>query len=265
MTAYATELRCAEALARQAGKKMIAARREGLSVDLKAKNDLVTNADRAIERFLIEELSSLFPADAFYGEEYGEREGADPTSTRTWLIDPIDGTTNFAMGVPLSCVSIALEVEGRSVVGVIYEPWRDELFSASQGQGAYLDGVPIYVSTQAVVEDALLVTGFPAQRTGNFETTLRQFGYMMARSRGVRRLGSAAIDLAYVAAGRLDAFWEYDLSPWDTAAGYLLVEEAGGKVTDMGGAPYDAHQKSVLATNGAIHDDLQRLLEEALP
>lgn len=264
MTAYLKELRCAEALARSAGKQMIVEGRKGLDVDLKAKNDLVTNVDRSIERFLVHELAELFPDHAIFGEEFGSSGATEMPGSRRWLIDPIDGTTNYAMGIPICCVSIALQVDDQSVLGVIYDPWRDELFSALKGGGAFLDGYPIKVSQQDELADAVLVTGFPAQRTQNFEHTLKQFALVMRRTRGVRRLGSAALDLAYVAAGRLDGFWEYDLSPWDTAAGYLLVEEARGRATDLDLGSFNAHQTSILATNAKLHHCLHQLLNEAL-
>ncbi|MFU8802903.1 MAG: inositol monophosphatase family protein [Bradymonadaceae bacterium] len=264
MTDYLTELRCAEALAREAGKQIIVGSRQGFQVDLKAKNDLVTNVDRSIERFLTAEFGKLFPEDTIFGEEYGSSDEDEEISRRVWLIDPIDGTTNFAMGIPLCCVSIALQVDGHSVLGVIYEPWRDELFSALRGGGATLDGLSIQVSGQPNVADSVLVTGFPAQRTDDFERTLEQFAAAMQQSRGVRRLGSAAIDLAYVAAGRLDGFWEYGLSPWDTAAGYLLVEEAGGQVTNLDNQAFSVQGESILATNGGIHESMYRLLKEAI-
>ncbi|MBA2663243.1 MAG: inositol monophosphatase [Bradymonadaceae bacterium] len=260
MSQYLTELRCTESIAREAGKRIESERRAGFSISLKGKNDLVTNVDRSIETFIRAQLHALFPGDYVVGEEHGEDGPSEAKTTRTWFVDPIDGTLNFATGVPLYCVSIALQIDGQTCVGVIYEPSRDELFSARLGHGAWLNGQPIEVSEQPALCDAVLVTGFPAQRTEEFDRTLEQFATLTRESRGVRRLGSAAIDLAYVASGRLDGFWEYGLNAWDTAAGYLMVNEAGGLVTDLSGSPYTAHEPSMLATNTKIHEAMLRIL-----
>lgn len=258
---FITELRCAEALARDAGKRMQIERRAGVQIDYKGKNDLVTNVDRSVETFLRGELALLFPEDAICGEEYGSEGGAP---RRQWFIDPIDGTTNFSQGIPIYCVSIALQVEGETVVGAIYDPSRDELFSARRGGGAHLDGAPLSVSETERARDAIVVTGFPPIREGEtFEQIIWRLGHVMRATRGVRRLGSAALDLAYVAAGRMDAFWEFNLNPWDTAAGYLLVEEAGGRISDARGNIYTAHEDSVVASNGHIHDTILEALREA--
>lgn len=255
MADYLNELRIAEALARAAGKQMARERREGFSVDRKGTNDLVTDIDVSIETFLQNELRQAFPDDTVVGEELDTVEG-DADHPRTWLIDPIDGTLNFSRDIPMYCVSIALQHRGESVVGVIYDPRRDELFSARTGHGAHLDGRPLEVSDTDTLADALLVTGFPRSLDEVEEDNVMNFARLTRASRGVRRLGSAALDLAYVAAGRLDGFWEYYLKPWDTAAGYLLVREAGGGVTAIGGEHYDADQDTVLATNGHLHDDI---------
>ena len=261
MTDYLQELRVAESLARTAGKRMSRERREGFSIDYKGTNDLVTNIDLSIETFLQDQLQATFPADTVVGEELETAEGRGEAS-RTWLIDPIDGTLNFSRGIPMYCTSIALQADGESVVGAIYDPRRDELFSARTGGGARLNGEPLEVSDTDALEDALLVTGFPRSLAEVEEDNVMNFARLTRASRGVRRLGSAALDLAYVAAGRLDGFWEYYLNPWDTAAGYLLVQEAGGTVTDVEGGHFDADQITVLATNGQIHDTIIDKLSE---
>lgn len=255
MSDYLLELRVAEAIAREAGKRILRQRRDGFTVSLKAKNDLVTDVDRATEVFIREQLHRALPSDAVFGEEYGhdQPDDARKTSSRQWLVDPIDGTVNFTMGIPVYCVSIALQVDNNTVAAVIYDPNLDELFSARRGAGATLNGEAIATSPETALEDSLLVTGFPARRSAEFDRTLQQFTLLTHESRGVRRLGSAALDLAYVAAGRLDGFWEYGLSPWDTAAGYLLVQEAGGIVTDIQNQSYTSYEASILATNGHIH------------
>ena len=249
-----TELRVAEALAREAGQEMKRATRGEFAVRLKGVNDLVTEVDIAIETFLRNELSAIFGGDQIWGEEFGKPDGS---VSRRWLIDPIDGTLNFSMGIPVSCVSIALQIDGRSEVGVVFEPYRDELFSAVRGVGAYLNGVPISVSDTADLGDAVLATGFiPSQEAANVDHFVRA----LDRTRGIRRLGSAAVDLAYVACGRLDGFWELGLNPWDTAAAYLLVEEAGGTVTDIDAGAFSGYESSVVATNGEIHSALLDML-----
>ncbi|MFW5966914.1 MAG: inositol monophosphatase family protein [Persicimonas sp.] len=252
------EQRCAEALARSAGRMMLRASQGGFRVDPKGANDLVTEVDRDVEQFLTGQIRKMFPDDEILGEEFGGQ--AHRSEKRHWLIDPIDGTLNFSHGVPLSCVSIALQDEGISQVGVIYDPHRDEIFSARRGAGAHLNGAPMSVSDQETIDDAVLVTGFRPTVPDDLTDNLSNFVAVTRRSRGVRRLGSAALDLAYVACGRMDGFWEFGLHPWDTGAGYLLVEEAGGRVGDVQDEPYSGFEESILATNGRIHDELLELL-----
>jgi myo-inositol-1(or 4)-monophosphatase len=266
--AFLTELRCAEALARAAGQRIEIGRRAGVTVDYKGRNDLVTNVDREVETFLRAEIKELFPEDRIVGEEYGTEDGVDGDGEdglhRQWLIDPIDGTTNFSMGVPIYCVSIALFAGGETVVGAIYDPTRDELFSARRGHGTRVDGMEVKSSAEQDLSHAVMVTGFPPIKTDDtFESIVWKFGHVARASRGVRRLGSAALDLAYIATGRIDGFWEFNLNPWDTAAGYLMVEEAGGRVTQADGAPFSPFAKSVVATNGHIHDSLLDVLKSA--
>ncbi len=258
MSELLIEQRCAEAIARHAGKMMLRGIQHGFSVSTKGENDVVTDVDRAIETFITGELGAMFPDDEVLGEEFGGQH--KHSKTRHWLIDPIDGTLNFSYGVPLSCVSIALQHEGISQVGVIYDPYRDEVFSARRGAGASLNGEPIHVSDKPTLDDAVLVTGFRPVTPDGVTDNLHNFVAVTKRSRGVRRLGSAALDLAYVAAGRMDGFWEFGLNPWDTGAGYLLVEEAGGRVSDIQDGPYSGFEPSILATNAHIHDSLIELL-----
>lgn len=258
MSELLIEQRCAEAIARRAGKMMLQGRQQGFSVHTKGENDVVTNIDREIEEFITDQIERMFPGDQILGEEFGGREAQ--SDDRHWLIDPIDGTLNYSYGVPLSCVSLALQCDGKSQVGIIYDPYRDELFSARRGAGSTLDGEPIRVSPKDTLDDAVMVTGFRPSTPEDLTDNLQNFVAVTKRSRGVRRLGSAALDLAYVAAGRMDGFWEFGLNPWDTGAGYLLVEEAGGRVSDVQDGPFTGFEASILATNGKIHDDLIELL-----
>jgi myo-inositol-1(or 4)-monophosphatase len=260
MNPYQQELLAAEAIARRAGQHILREREVQLRVSLKGPRDLVTNVDRSTERLIKDLLQATFPDDAILGEEYGHHQKSDGPTRRRWLIDPIDGTQNFAHGVPLFCVSIALEVGDASVIGVIYDPCRDELFSACKGAGTWINGAIARVSECEELASSLLVTGFPTRQDQAFEITLRQFDRLTRTGQGIRRLGSAALDLAYVATGRLEAFWEYGLNPWDTGAGYLMVEEAGGEVTDVDGNAFRVSAPSILATNGCLHRPLLDVL-----
>lgn len=261
MNSFHRELHSAQSIARRAGKHILRERDRHMEIHLKAPNDLVTNIDRSTEELIIDELRRAYPDDQILGEEFGESAPDAAQSKRQWIIDPIDGTVNFTKGIPLYCVSIGLQIDGHTVVAAIYDPLRDELFSAARGQGAHLNGRPISVSDCAEIATAVLVTGFPRLRSKEFESTARQFIELTRTCRGVRRLGSAALDLAYVASGRLDGFWEYGLKPWDTAAGCLLVTEAGGTITDLSGTSFTVLAPNVLATNGMIHEELIEKLE----
>ena len=221
-------------------------------VDHKGAADLVTEVDLAAEKEIIAILAGVFPDHRIAGEESGEGRGE---SDYLWWIDPIDGTTNFVHGYPFYSVSIGLEYRGDIIVGIVYDPTRNELFQAVKGKGASLNGTPIAVSKVRTLNDSLLATGFPYDRSKRQEA-LSIAARILKLVQGVRRDGSAALDLAYVAAGRLDGFWEFGLKPWDTAAGRLLVEEAGGRVSDFKGDLFDIRQGAVVAANPRIHAEL---------
>jgi myo-inositol-1(or 4)-monophosphatase len=223
-------------------------------VDKKGVIDLVTEIDIEIERGFRAMIAERFPDHAVLGEEFGAGEsGGDRVPRICWVFDPIDGTTNYAHGLPIFCSSLALEIDGEPVVAAIYDPTRAELFTAERGQGAWLNGAPLRVSRAASLIDSLLVTGFHYDVQKDPGEVIELFAAFISRARAVRRLGSAALDLCYVAAGRFDGFWERRLQPWDVAAGALIVAEAGGQVTAMSGGRYGSREGSVLASNGLIH------------
>ncbi len=224
----AAELRCALELAKQAGELLLKMRSSDLQVQSKsAQRDLVTAADSAAEKLILDGLGEQFPEDALLAEESGEY-GESTDCKRKWCIDPLDGTVNYVQGLPMFSVSIALLIDSQPVVGVVYLPVLDECFSAVVGQGAVLNNKAILVSDKSNLRDSVLATGFPYRRNQLADNNLENFNRLFLKQRGIRRMGSAAIDLAYVASGRLDAYWELHLSPWDCAAGGLLVREAGG-------------------------------------
>jgi myo-inositol-1(or 4)-monophosphatase len=223
-----------------------------VSFELKGEFDLVTEADRASERLIVQRLRSHFPDHSIVAEEGG---GTEQSSEYRWYVDPVDGTTNFAHGFPVFNVTLALEKAGELVAGVVFDPTRQELFAAEKGSGAFLNGERIAVSKVNRLEDSLVATGFPSRK--RHQNVNVYFYYELAMlTHGVRRAGSAAIDLAYVACGRLDAFWEFGLHPWDMAAGILLIQEAGGVCTDMRGAPVHLENPHLLTDNGAIHKEM---------
>ena len=221
-------------------------------IDKKGTIDLVTEVDLAVERMFRALVAERFPDHQVLAEEMGG--AAIAPAGPCWVFDPIDGTTNFAHGLPIFCSSLALEIDGVAEVGAIYDPTRKELFTAERGGGAFLNGVPLRVSSASRLVDALLVTGFPYDIHSRVEEIVGLFAAFVGQVRAVRRLGSAAIDLCYVAAGRLDGFWETDLKAWDIAAGALIVEEAGGRITNTAGGPFTSRGGHVLATNGHLHD-----------
>ena len=243
------------AAAREAGALLLEHVHAPLQIEEKAQRaDLVTQADRASEAAIVERLRAEFPQATILGEEGGVRRG---TSQERWIVDPLDGTTNFAHGYPLFCISIAYERDRELLAGVVYAPMMNELFAAERGAGATRNASPMRVSSIAHVADAMLCTGF---KPFDYETNAPYFARASHKAQAVRRDGAAALDLAYTAMGRFDGFWEFDLAPWDTAAGVLLVREAGGCVSALDGSPYDLSGRTVLASNGAIHAELSALL-----
>jgi myo-inositol-1(or 4)-monophosphatase len=250
MSRYLPEL---EHIAREAGALLMSYFDRHIKIEYKGEVDLVTAADRASEKLIVERLREKWPEHGIVGEE-GTRShtGAE----FRWFVDPLDGTTNFAHGYPVFCVSIALARQDDELeVGVLYDPTRDEMFSAERGSGATLNGRAIDVSQTTRLAEAILGTGFPSHKRHK-NPNIYFYHQITLRSHGVRRAGSAALDLANVAAGRYDGFWEFNLNPWDTAAGVLIVQEAGGKVTRFDGTPFRLDSKEVLASNGLIHDEV---------
>jgi len=254
----------AESIAREAGALLREFYHRGVAAEYKGDVDIVTVADRASEALIVARLKEALPSHGVYGEE-GARQGLD--SEFRWYIDPLDGTTNFAHGFPAFCVVLGCErrkpglkadEDGEMVAGVIYDPLRDEMFSATKGGGAFLNGKPIHVSKVKKLQESLLATGFPSQKR-HLSPNVHFYQEFTLRSHGVRRAGSAALDLAYVACGRLEGFWEFKLNPWDTSAGYLLVEEAGGTITHFDGSKFTLDSREVFATNGLIHEEMKQL------
>lgn len=221
-------------------------------------NNLVTEVDKKAEDVVIEIIRGEFPEHFILSEEVGEMSTA---SNYKWIIDPIDGTVNFAHSIPICCVSIGLEKDGILLMGAVFNPFMNELFYAEKGKGATLNGKTLRVSKKNELESACLVTGFPYRWVDVGTDPISVFERFIRLGLPVRRLGSAALDLCWVAAGRFDGFWEYNLNPWDIAAGYLIVEEAGGRITNFNGAPYSIYDKQTLATNGAIHDQMLQLIQ----
>ncbi len=235
---------------------------ENLQVAAKSAGDFVSRADLKAERVIREMLEEARPNYGWLGEESDPVEGTDPT--RRWIVDPLDGTTNYLHGLPHWAVSIALEHKGEIVSAVIFDPIKDEMFTAEKGAGAWLNDRRLRVSGRKEMSEVLLATGVPfAGRSGDLPRTLRELAVLMPRTAGVRRWGAAALDLAYVAAGRFDGFWEASLNPWDIAAGILIVREAGGMVAELDGGKNPLETGSLLATNEPIHDTLAKLIREA--
>ena len=235
----------------RAGDVMLQRFGTDVRVDKKGAIDLVTEVDVAIEREFRARIAERFPEHKVLGEEMGG--SLEVPEGPCWVFDPIDGTTNFAHGIPIFCSSLALEIDGVAQVAAVYDPTRRELFTAERGGGAFLNGKPMKVSAADTLLEAVLVTGFPYDVHSRVAEIVGLFGEFVGRARAVRRLGSAAIDLCYVAAGRMDGFWERDLNAWDIAAGALLVEEAGGTISNFKGEPFASRGRDVLASNGTIH------------
>lgn len=244
--------------ARIAGTILREHARTGFRVEHKDTVNLVTDADRRAEQAVVDVIKKAYPTHHILAEEQGLRAGRE--SPYKWVIDPLDGTTNFAHGFPAYCVSIGLEYRGRGILGIVLDPTRQELFVAEADQGASLNGTPLRVSRTAALDRALLVTGFAYDIRESTQNNLDHFARFALRAQGIRRTGSAALDLCYVAAGRFDGFWEIKLHPWDTAAGALIVVEAGGRVTDFKGGRFSIYGQEIVASNGLVHDEMLAVL-----
>jgi len=245
-------------IAREAGALLMDYFRQHVKVEYKGEADLVTVADRKSEALIRDRLRQQWPTFDILGEEGGL---LDTGSDYRWYVDPLDGTTNFAHGFPVFCVSMGLDFKGNRIAGVIYDPTRDELFTAEQGSGAYLNRERIHVSKIANLAECLVATGFPSHKRHK-NPNIFFYHQITLHTHGVRRAGSAALDLCYVACGRLDGFWEFNLNPWDTAAGVLIIEEAGGKVSDFKGGPFQLDSRETLASNGLVHQALLNEIEQ---
>ncbi len=239
-------------IARESGALLAQLSNQPHEISYKRKSDIVTEADRRSEAMIIEQLRRRYPNHAIVAEEGG---GKQTGSDYCWYVDPLDGTTNFAHGFPVYCVTLALAYRDEVIAGVVYDPNREELFSAERGAGAYLNGEQISVSQTTNLSESLLGTGFPPFAS-NHDLNLEFFFKFTHLSHGIRRAGAAALDLCSVATGRFEGFWELKLNPWDKAAGSLLVTEAGGRVTDLGGGPFSLHRDEIFASNGLIHESM---------
>jgi len=252
----------AAALAMEAGSFLKGKFNTAHDITYKGEIDLVTEADRGCEALLIERIENVFPGHGILAEE---TRGAAERKEFTWIIDPLDGTTNYAHHYPVFCVSIALQRGGEVIAGAICNPMLGELFVAEKSKGAFLNGQRLAVSKTTELTRSLLSTGFPYDIRVNPDNNINYFNALALRAQAIRRAGAAALDLAYVAAGRFDGFWELKLHPWDTAAGCLLVTEAGGRVTDLCGGPFNIYSPHVLATNGRIHEAMAEILKNTDP
>jgi len=251
-------LEVAQEIAREAGTLLAGFHERHIGFKLKGDFDLVTAADVASEKLVLERLRNRFPSHSVVAEESGGHKGS---SEFCWYVDPLDGTTNFAHGFPAFCVSMGLEQAGEPIAGVVFDPLRDEMFAAERGAGAYLNNRRIHVSKASRLADSLVATGFPSRKR-SVSINVHFYHQLAMATHGVRRAGSAALDLVYVACGRLDAFWEFGLNPWDMAAGVLLVTEAGGARSDMHGAPHNLRSPHILTDNGLVHEEILQLFRE---
>ncbi len=247
----------AQELAQAAGAILLKRSKRHNEIRYKGRVNLVTSADMASQKYIIKTIENKYPEHSILAEEAAARERG---SLYRWIIDPLDGTTNYAHGFPFYCVSIALEYRGEIKIGVVYDPVREELFTARFGGGARLNGRKIGVTSESRLTHALLATGFPYDIGATKEDNLDNYIFFARRSRGIRRAGSAALDLCYVACGRCDGFWELKLSPWDTAAAKLIVEEAGGRVTDFDGKKFSIYNRYIIASNGKVHNQIMKVL-----
>jgi myo-inositol-1(or 4)-monophosphatase len=241
----------------RAGELQMAKFGTGIRIDKKGTIDLVTEVDLEVEQMFRALIAARFPTHDVLAEEMDVKSTG---ASHRWVFDPLDGTTNFAHGVPIFCASLALEIDGQAEVAAVYDPNRRELYTAERGIGSWLNGQRLRTSSATSVLESMLVTGFPYSVHQEADEFLRVFGNVLKRARAVRRLGSAAIDLCWVAAGRMEGFWEASLKPWDTRAAALILQEAGGRVTGMDGHAWDAYRGDILGTNGAIHEEVLHLL-----
>jgi myo-inositol-1(or 4)-monophosphatase len=247
----------------RAGAIHLAHRKAGFRVSFKGRADLVTDVDLEVESMFRDMIAQRFPEHGVLAEEMAESLPSGGAVRSRWLFDPLDGTSNYAHGIPFYCAALALEIDTVVETAAVFDPTRGELFAAERGRGAWLNGEPFVVSKTADLADAMLGTGFPhglSVRDTSMEALLGEYA---TSARAVRRLGSAALDLCYVACGRMDGFWDENLKPWDTAAGALIVREAGGRVTALDGSPFDCYSGSVLASNGHIHDEMVAVSRKA--
>ncbi len=250
-------LEVAEKTAREAGVVLLENLGKVKKIEFKAKNSLVTEVDKLSEEIIINNIKKSFPSHDIFAEESGRHS---ENSDYLWLIDPIDGTTNYAHAYPFFSISIALEVKGEVEIGLVYDPVKDEMFTAEAGKGAYLNGELIKVSKSDSIEHSNVCTGFMHEVEWMVEANIKHFGNFIRRARAVRRDGSAALDVCYVACGRFDGFWELGLNPWDTAAAVLILKEAGGQVTTFSGDEYSIYIKEILASNSIIHGQMIEIL-----
>lgn len=257
-SSFTQQLALAEAAARRAGE-IILAFQGNISISEKANNNLVTEADLAAQEAIIELIRKHYPGHSILAEELDLQ--ASSSATDLWIIDPLDGTNNFAHNIPHFSVSIAYARSGRVMAGVVFDPVRDEIFCAEEGKGAFLNGVPIRVSEAKTLQEAVVVTGFYYDRGAIMRKTLASIEKLFkANIHGIRRFGSAALDLCWVACGRFDAYFEYQLSPWDFAAGMLIIEQAGGRCSDQAGRPLDLNSQGLAVSNGAIHQQFIKVV-----
>jgi myo-inositol-1(or 4)-monophosphatase len=254
------ERRVAVDVARAAGQLLHGEQAAAHRIDYKGSpTNLVTEMDARAEALIVDRLLQVFPEDGVLAEERGAQPGR---SGRRWIVDPLDGTTNYAHGLPIFAVSVALEAAGAVTLGVIYDPNHDELYVAEKGGGAVRNGAPIAVSAATTLDASLLATGFPYDLRVAEDNNLREYAAFAVRCRGVRRMGSAVLYMAYVACGRIDGYWELRVGPWDIAAGSILLTEAGGRLTNLEGGPLDLDRPAVVASNGRIHDEILRVLAQ---